>query len=534
MKISSLILSTGLVVVVGHMANAANLGRTSPVMTGLLSGDSIRATPAQYVDPYEARRRENALYLSRSERREIQGNLQILGYNPGPADGVFGDRTRDAISSWQRSAGYWRTGYVTREQINQIARAARDKGPGSETDRRLAEDRSYWTSSGAAGGSIAGMRRYLERYPSGVYAGLARSRIKADEERSADAERDYWIRTGSADGDIAGMRRYLERYPDGVYARLARDRIKADEERRVADDRNYWVRTGGADGNLAGMKRYLERYPRGAYADLARSRIKKHEDRLTEDDRRFWILTGAVDGDVSGMRRYLERYPEGTYAAVARNRIRAYERELSTEEQDLWKDVSRLDTIRAYRYYLDRHPRGRYASQAKARIRELQTPPIDVQPDDLVAWSEARNADTIAGYKRYIRDYPGSRHAADAQARLEVLRASESANAEQNLWKEVDRADRIEGYKNYLNRFPHGRNADAARKRLAELRLPIIMGIGKGDADKKKPFLGTPERITMLQQDLASLGYYNGPITGRMNNETREAVLRFQRDLGVK
>ena len=48
---------------------------------------------------------EAALGLDRDERRQIQMGLASLGFDPGPADGLFGQRTRDAIGRWQVSQG---------------------------------------------------------------------------------------------------------------------------------------------------------------------------------------------------------------------------------------------------------------------------------------------------------------------------------------------------------------------------------------------------------------------------------------------
>ena len=55
---------------------------------------------------------EFSLELSRSERREVQEGLAVAGFNPGAADGLFGQRTRVAIGRWQLSSGSDKTGYL--------------------------------------------------------------------------------------------------------------------------------------------------------------------------------------------------------------------------------------------------------------------------------------------------------------------------------------------------------------------------------------------------------------------------------------
>ncbi len=52
----------------------------------------------------------NAAGQAAQDRRNIQSCLATLGYSPGPADGIFGERTRSAIRAWQKSQGYGATG----------------------------------------------------------------------------------------------------------------------------------------------------------------------------------------------------------------------------------------------------------------------------------------------------------------------------------------------------------------------------------------------------------------------------------------
>ena len=58
---------------------------------------------------------EAALELNRDERRRIQRGLASLGFDPGPADGLFGSKTRAALAGWQFSQGEKETGYLDAE-----------------------------------------------------------------------------------------------------------------------------------------------------------------------------------------------------------------------------------------------------------------------------------------------------------------------------------------------------------------------------------------------------------------------------------
>ena len=55
---------------------------------------------------------ELSLNLTRPERSNIQKGLVVAGFDPGPADGLFGQRTRVAIGKWQLSRGVDKTGFL--------------------------------------------------------------------------------------------------------------------------------------------------------------------------------------------------------------------------------------------------------------------------------------------------------------------------------------------------------------------------------------------------------------------------------------
>lgn len=189
----------------------------------------LRAEPA-----VQARLAEEALGLTRDQRRAIQRQLSLLGFDPRGIDGLFGPGSRAAISAWQTRNGETVTGFLTRDQILRLQ---------AQADRRAAE---------------------LEAEAA---------------ERRAETERQdrlYWDQTGAA-GDEAGLRAYLRQYPDGLFAELATERLGAiDDARRreaAAQDRAAWDRAVAAD-TAAAYREYLAAQPRGAFAENARTRIE--------------------------------------------------------------------------------------------------------------------------------------------------------------------------------------------------------------------------------------------------------------------
>lgn len=54
---------------------------------------------------------------ARENRRSVQRSLNALGFNAGSPDGVYGPRTRAAISAFQSSIGHVPTGRISQEQV---------------------------------------------------------------------------------------------------------------------------------------------------------------------------------------------------------------------------------------------------------------------------------------------------------------------------------------------------------------------------------------------------------------------------------
>ncbi len=182
----------------------------------------------------QAQAAEAALGLDRTDRRDIQRNLSLLGYNPRGIDGIFGAGSRSALKAWQQANGYDATGYLTAQQIRALASAAKTKADqlAAEAAQRKAEeerrDTQYWRDTGR-GASEAGLRSYLDRYPDGLFADVAEARlaeIEAAKRAQAEAaERAFWDDVRVRD-TAADYQRYIDRFPNGLFAADAKARIK--------------------------------------------------------------------------------------------------------------------------------------------------------------------------------------------------------------------------------------------------------------------------------------------------------------------
>lgn len=215
--------------------------------TGRHAAEARAEVPRLRADPaLKAKLAEEALALNRDQRRAIQRQLSLLGFNPRGIDGLFGPGSRAAIAAWQQANTETVNGFLTRDQILRLT---------AQAERRAAE----------------------------LEAEAAARRAEQDRQ-----DRLFWDQTGAA-GDEPGLRVYLRKYPDGLFAELAAQRLKVIEDARQAEaaaqDRAAWDRAEGAN-TPAAYRDYLTAFPAGAFATEAQSRIQAMEDAALGEDAR--------------------------------------------------------------------------------------------------------------------------------------------------------------------------------------------------------------------------------------------------------
>ena len=81
--------------------------------SGRFVDDAEQQIEAILAEPNRAARLiEDALALTRNDRRAVQSQLTLLNYNTRGVDGIFGPGSRGAITNWQQSNGFPQTSYL--------------------------------------------------------------------------------------------------------------------------------------------------------------------------------------------------------------------------------------------------------------------------------------------------------------------------------------------------------------------------------------------------------------------------------------
>ncbi|MEM9318585.1 MAG: peptidoglycan-binding protein [Pseudomonadota bacterium] len=217
--------------------------------------------------PPSAEEIEAALSLNRADRRAIQSDLTVLGFNTNGIDGIFGGGTRAAIRGFQSANDLDVTGYLDRGLLQVLADQATLRRAQIEAEEAAARaerdrlDRAYWTATGQ-GRTEAGLRAYVTRYPNGLFADIANARL-GDIDAAADAaaaaeEQAAWDFARSQD-TVPAYRGYLAAHPDGSHAREAQTRIAilSGEPAPVDEDAQAQLAAREAALNLPGITRLL-------------------------------------------------------------------------------------------------------------------------------------------------------------------------------------------------------------------------------------------------------------------------------------
>lgn len=248
-----------------------------------------------------------------------------------------------------------------------------------------------------------------------------------------EAKREYEFWLGVKRADRADLyRKYLAEFPDGLYADLARIRLK-ELTRRTTGKTGTPPTTGDAptpeeiEDDLAltrsdrrDVQRSLEALgfdPKGVdglFGSATRTALKAWQRART------LAVTGYLD-----RRQYRRLTREGRRAiAEARRKTEAERRAAEAADNTHWELTGKAGTEKGLKDYLKKYPAGIHADEARRQLRVLVKARTDANGErDRRAWRLAANTHTIPGYREYLRNFPEGAYREMARAELRALGA---------------------------------------------------------------------------------------------------------------
>lgn len=288
-------------------------------------------------------------------------------------------------------------------------------------------------------------------------------------------EEAIWDRA-EGEGTVAAYEDYLRRYPEGLYAQTARDRIQRLTESPVERAARLEASLELTRAQRNQIQRdlttlgYYDRGIDGVFGQGTRSGIAEWQA-VNGFDRTGYITANQI--------ALLRQQAETRAAEIAAERER--------QDRQFWQDTGQGADEAGLRAYLDRFPDGIYSDLARERLAAIEAErQAQEEARDRAAWQRARAADTVPAYRRYLQEFPDGLFAERAEAALDRLTQPGPGDPAFIRARQEE-----EG----LNLAPTGR-------RLIELRLQML--------------------------NLAP-----GPVDGVFDQQTRQAIRRYQQDQGL-
>lgn len=219
--------------------------------------------------------------------------------------------------------------------------------------------------------SVRAYRRYLDRYPNGLYAAEAQRRINAianEPNRQARLQEESLNLNREQRQNIQRALTILNYNPRGI------DGIFGPGTRGAV---TRWQGDNGFRQTSYLNAAQITRLGQQAEARAAELEAQAEAERIEQErnDRAWWDQTGRRGGEAN-FRAYLDRYPDGLYAEVANARLAAIDnrnRERAERRDRIaWERANDEDSLAGYRVYLQRFPNGVFSNEAEARIAAIE------------------------------------------------------------------------------------------------------------------------------------------------------------------
>ncbi len=291
--------------------------------------------------------------------------------------------------------------------------------PGGQSPEALvAADRVFWESISGSG-DAADFEAYLEAFPSGVYAALARNRLARLRGGSVSSpgppEADHAVLERGLGLDRAGWAALqwglnslgFDAGPvDGAVGPRTRRAISSWQSAKDYEATSYL--TGEQAEALITFGRVAAAREREA---AAREREREGRAARARDDAAF--AAARQQNTVSAYEGYLRAYPSGAHVSDAR-RLRAAA--VRARDDAAFAAARQQNTVSAYGGYLAAWPSGAHVSDAR-RLRAAAAREQDrreARARDDAAFAAARQQNTVSAYGGYLAAWPSGAHVSEA------------------------------------------------------------------------------------------------------------------------
>ena len=301
---------------------------------------------------------------------------------------------------------------------------------------------------------------------------------------------------------------------------------EGDDQMREA---GYWQAIRDVD-TIEAYRLYLRAYPGAANRAVAQERItflQGAPERLARAAEDALQLSAAARKDIQRDLKVLDLYAsgiDGRFGKGSRTAVAAWQRSHGFDETGYISG----DQLVALRN--DAKERGDQIARQRAKAK------LNREREDLTYWNQTGKDGDEAGLRAYLKRFPEGAFAGDARGSLAAMEDArqeddnrEADDVERRAWQAAKAGDTPEDYIDYLNVYPKGRYAERAKKQLDSFQNAPEgpSSVARAQAEENE-ITGSGVSRYLIEQRLEQAGAQPGPVDGRFDAQTREAIRWYQ------
>ncbi len=295
---------------------------------------------------------------------------------------------------------------------------------------------------------------------------------------------------------------------------------------RVLDETAWGEAT--AQDSAQGYLAYIARFPKGRHLEEAREKLAEiraepnRGARLAEEALELSRQARrAIQRDLNVL-DYNTRGIDGIFGPGTRQAITNWQQQNGLSQTG----------------YLNANQIVRLDGQASRRAAELEAAAerqrAAEERRDRAFWEETGARGDEAGFRAYLGRYPDGMFANRANEQLQVIQDAKRQQAraeERAVWDRARNRNTPNAYRTYLEQYPRGSFVGEANDRIRILQQDNNNAADRQQAEAAEQQLGLdPITLRLIEAKLQQLGLEPGAVDGRIDNRTRRAIRRYQRD----